>query len=42
MYRTKGTDKAAPSAVKFTKVRATISKPMKPLLKTFYEPYWTD
>jgi hypothetical protein len=32
-------DKAAPS---YTKVRATISKPAKPLLKTFYEPYWTD
>ena len=30
------------SKAKFTKVRATISKPMKPLVKSFYEPYWVD
>jgi hypothetical protein len=40
LYKHQGKgDKAAPS---YTKVKATISKPSKPLLKTFYEPYWTD
>lgn len=28
--------------VKYQKVKATISKPQKPLVKTFYEQYWTD
>lgn len=43
IYRNKTTlNKTQPPVIKFTKVRANISKPMKPLLKTFYEPYWTD